>query len=248
MDTKKIVKFYDTMWSDNAAGKGVSATLRRRKITRFIKKYASASELRILDLGCGKGYLTEALARFGSVTGVDLAKETIERNKKRFPQLTFFCGDVTDPTLPQKLSKYDLIVSSEVIEHLKIINRKQFLSNVYALLRPQGLFILTTPDRDVFLRLKRPDEEAAVFLARLDKQPINNLLTKKEFKVLLKPHFDVLDVASVQPLVKFRPLDLLWKGLFFPLDYRLVSDFTNFIGLDGKYMVFVTRKKSPRIA
>jgi 2-polyprenyl-3-methyl-5-hydroxy-6-metoxy-1,4-benzoquinol methylase len=231
------------MWSDKTAGKGVSATLRRRQVISFVKKYTLGANLRILDLGCGKGYLSEALARFGSVTGVDLAEETIERNKERFPQLTFVHGDVTDPTLPQNLSRYDLIVSSEVIEHLGIMNREQFLGNAYALLRPQGLFILTTPNRDVFLRLKHPDEEESVFLDRLDEQPINNLMKKKELKALLKSHFDILDFASVQPLVKFRLLDLLWKGLFSPLDYRFVNEFTNFIGIDGKYMIFVVRRK-----
>lgn len=179
MDNKKIVRFYDNMWSDKAASKGVSATLRRRQVISFVKQYTLGVNLKILDLGCGQGYLSEALARFGSVTGVDLAEETIERNKERFPQLNFVCGDVTAPALPQTLSRYDLIISSEVIEHLNIMNREQFLGNVYALLRPQGLFILTTPNRDVFLRLKHSDEEESVFLARLDEQQINNLMTKE---------------------------------------------------------------------
>lgn len=161
----KNVAFYDKVWADDFYAKGLSPTLRRRQIIHFIQQYTSGSELMLLDLGCGKGYLAEALSRFGPVTGVDFAAETVQQNKQRFSHITFVCGDVVDPALPQLLAQYDVVVSSEVIEHIEIADRAQLLRNVDAVLRPGGLFIVTTPYRNSILRLKPPDESETAFLS-----------------------------------------------------------------------------------
>lgn len=236
-------EFYDKTWSDKKyAAEGVSQVLRRRKIMQFIEQYTSGVELTLLDLGCGKGFLTEAISKFGQATGVDFAAKTIEQNKQRSPHLGFVCGDVTDPLLPQRLIQYDVVVSSEVIEHIEIAKRTQFLQNVDAVLHPGGVFILTTPDKDVVLGRKLPNESEAEFFDRFDDQPINNIMSKKELLALLEPYFEFVGFASVQPLVNNRLLDLLWKGLFLFLDYKFVNTLTHVLGLKGQYMVVISRK------
>ena len=45
--------------------------------------------LRILDLGCGSGYFTHIMSKYGSVVGIDPEKEAINIAKKSYPDLTF---------------------------------------------------------------------------------------------------------------------------------------------------------------
>jgi len=239
----KDAEFYDKTWSDKKyATEGVSQVLRRRQIIQFIRKYTPGVELALLELGCGKGFLTEAISKFGQATGIDFAAKTIEQNKQRSPHLEFVWGDITDPLLPQHLIQYDVVVSSEVIEHIEIAKRAQFLQNVDALLRPGGVVILTTPNKDVILGRKLPHESEAEFFDRFDNQPIDNIMSQEELLALLEPYFEFVDFASVQPLVKIRWLDLFWKGLFWFLDYKFVNNLTNALGLKGQYMVVISRK------
>jgi SAM-dependent methyltransferase len=235
-------EFYDEMWSGDAHARGLSPTLRRRKIVRFIRKYTPGSGLTLLDLGCGKGYLAEALSRFGQVTGVDFASGTVEQNRRRSPHITFICEDVTSPTLPRRLAQYDVVVASEVLEHIKVADRSQFFQNVDAVLRPGGLFVLTTPYKNSILRLKSPDESETEFFSRFEGQPISDIVSKEDLIATLERYFEFVDFASVQPCIKNRWLDYLWKGLFWPLNYRLVNGLTRVLGMEGKYMVVVAQK------
>lgn len=243
MNQDRIVNFYDQRWSKPMAAKGVSAVLRRRQIISLVRKYTKASELQILDLGCGKGYLSEALSRFGNVTAVDYAKKTIESNQKRVPHIKFICADVTDSTLPKALGDYDLVVTSEVIEHIPLDKRSNFLNNVDGVLRRGALLIITTPYRESLLKLKPSGMTDDEFLAGIDDQPIDNIMRKHELLALLSPNFRFLEFSSVQPPVKYRALDLLWKAAFLPIGYRFVNQITQFLRIDGKYMVVACTKR-----
>ena len=110
---------------------------------RYLSNGASA-----LDLGAGSGALAERLQAAGfTVTAVDL--ENYFELETEFFQL-----DLNDPHFEQALpSKFDLITSVEVIEHLE--NPTAFLRSIQKLLKPEGVAILTTPNvENVAARLK----------------------------------------------------------------------------------------------
>lgn len=242
MDQEQIVRYYEHKWQKPLAARGVSAILRQRCIHHFIQKHKGKANLELLDLGCGKGYLAESLNRYGKVTAVDYAEKTIELNKRRAPSIEFFCADVADPDLPEHLDTYDVVVSSEVIEHLPVEGRAVFVKNLERLLRSDGLLVITTPYQETLLKLKPSGVSRKAFLTGLDDQPIDNIMTKQELLDVLQPEFSVLEFTSVQPLVKPRALDLLWKAIFLPINYRLVNRFSSSLGIDGKYMVVACKK------
>ena len=98
---------------------------------------------RILDAGCGNGYLAGKLADLGyEVIGIDIAEDGIAIAKERYPAQKFLVASVYDDLLPM-IGPVDLVVSSEVIEHLYY--PKSFLLNMYRVIRPNGWIILTTP-------------------------------------------------------------------------------------------------------
>jgi 2-polyprenyl-3-methyl-5-hydroxy-6-metoxy-1,4-benzoquinol methylase len=100
---------------------------------------------RVLDLGCGNGYLAGQLLQRGySVVGVDLSKTGIDICRRTYPHARFEVL-AADADVLQNLREnpFDLVISTETIEHL--YDPKSFLKGAYAALRPGGRFICSTP-------------------------------------------------------------------------------------------------------
>lgn len=99
----------------------------------------------LLEVGCGIGSLSHELAELGyNVTSIDMNKDFINYAKKKYSHLKnlkFQLNDITKKTFP---NKFNLIVSEEVIEHVK--DQKSFLKNIRASIDENGYLILTTPN------------------------------------------------------------------------------------------------------
>jgi len=130
---------------------------------------------KILDAGCGAGYGSHFLAARGakSVLALDLSPDAIGYARDNFSRhnLEFRVADVSCP-LDQS---FDTIVSFEVIEHLNEPDR--FLAAISAALEPDGVFVVSTPDRTAY----RPTDNPNPFHTR--EYDLN------EFRSLLQPHF-----------------------------------------------------------
>lgn len=105
-----------------------------------------------LDIGSGPGRLTELLSsKFNFVIGVDISQVAVRLAWRccRFKQKCNFV--VCDANhLPFKSNSLDIIVMSEVLEHLYSEQQLFALKEVRRLLQPSGQFILTTPNRLYF--------------------------------------------------------------------------------------------------
>ena len=74
----------------------------------------------ILDAGCGEGFTMDKILKSGlgkEIEGIEYSRDAIEYGKKLFPDLKFVQGTVYE--LPYKNSSFDLIVCTEVLEHLE---------------------------------------------------------------------------------------------------------------------------------
>lgn len=101
--------------------------------------------LRILDVGCGGGILCEPLARLGAeVTGIDPVQENITTAKAHAEgmglSITYLPCELE--TLPQDLPLFDIVVASEIIEH--VADHESFLEACIAHLKPEGGLFITT--------------------------------------------------------------------------------------------------------
>jgi len=110
-----------------------------------IEKLLPRGQHKILDAGCGNGYVANWLALKGhTVWGSDYSESGVELAQNNFPHLTFFQADlIAGPPKVVPMGGYDGIVSLEVIEHL--FDPEKFLENLWAAIRPGGFLILTTP-------------------------------------------------------------------------------------------------------
>ena len=105
---------------------------------------------RVLDAGCGTGYGTAVLAEHPGVevVGVDVSDEAVAYATANYgcDNCTFVAADLLEMPFAEGL--FDSVVSFEVIEHLTA--PKEFVKAVKEVLRPDGVFILSTPNRRMY--------------------------------------------------------------------------------------------------
>jgi ubiquinone/menaquinone biosynthesis C-methylase UbiE len=103
--------------------------------------------LEVLDVACGEGYGSALLARRAAqVTGADVAQAAVDHARVRYASvanLGFRQADCTQ--LPFPAASFDAVVSFETIEH--IAAQEPFLDEVRRVLRPDGLLILSCPNK-----------------------------------------------------------------------------------------------------
>ena len=106
---------------------------------------ADLSGLKMLDIGCGGGLLTEPLARLGAdVLGVDAARPAIEVARQHAEymrlQIKYECCAIEN--LPECHGKFDVITALEIIEHVD--NPDHFIASCLSRLNPGGLIFFST--------------------------------------------------------------------------------------------------------
>lgn len=105
---------------------------------------------KVLDVASGEGYGCNLMAEKASkVVGVDIDQNAIERAKKTYPRtnLEFISGSAAQIPLGQK---FDIITSFETIEHIPADLHHIFLQEVKRLLAPDGMLIISTPDKEFY--------------------------------------------------------------------------------------------------
>jgi len=104
----------------------------------------------VLDAGCGVGYGVAMLAEAGAsrVVGLDIAPEAVQDAISRTSSIgEFVVGDLE--RLPFTPCSFDVAVCFEVIEHVD--RRELALDELRRVLRPGGVLIMSSPNRNVYL-------------------------------------------------------------------------------------------------
>ena len=136
---------------------------------------------RILDVGCGNGwFLEQALKRGWEAHGTEYGKELVENGSAK--------GIVMKEGVlgPDSFNgaKFDIIVSSEVIEHIN--NPMPELTNMHKLLRPGGLLYITTPNFNSYVRYYLKADFTVIFypehLSYYTPRTLHTVLSKTGFK------------------------------------------------------------------
>jgi ubiquinone/menaquinone biosynthesis C-methylase UbiE len=113
----------------------------------FVRPYFAGRV--VLDAGCGLGYGTQFLAESGArwVLGIDISKKAIRYAAENYQRDNLAFGVMDCTRLGLKDESFDMICSIELIEHLAQVD--QYLVEVCRVLRPQGLYFMSTPNRKV---------------------------------------------------------------------------------------------------
>ncbi len=133
----EIKRFYE----DKSVKYGINAQ-RKAKILDLIPQDTKV----ILDIGCAGGELARAIRPRGEIKiyGADISQKSLDVAKDVLDGS--FCFNIEDDIWPSDLlgQKFDLIIASEVIEHLLL--PEEFLKKLKPLLNPGGKIIITTPN------------------------------------------------------------------------------------------------------
>jgi SAM-dependent methyltransferase len=162
-------------------------TIRRRDTVLGWVKQLGLNRPRILDLGCGTGWLTAQLAELGEAMGTDIADGSIQDARKRYPNASFEAGDFSNPDL--KLGTFDVVVSLDVLS--SVADQRAFIKRVRQVLRPGGYLILTVPNRFVFKRRSDVDPQGE---AQIRKWP-----SRGEVRQLLRDDFVIRTLTTLKP-------------------------------------------------
>lgn len=122
-DIKEIEKFdrVSQIWWDPKGEMGTLHTINPLR-TNFIMERLTTPDPRILDVGCGGGILSEALARAGArVTGLDLSEASIQVAKQHAQQqgleVDYRYESVQD-VAGQQAGTFDAVTCMEMLEHV----------------------------------------------------------------------------------------------------------------------------------
>jgi 2-polyprenyl-6-hydroxyphenyl methylase/3-demethylubiquinone-9 3-methyltransferase len=113
---------------------------------RIGRKFGSCAGIRVLDIGCGAGLLSEALAKAGcDVLGLDAAAETIEAARVHAAGQGMSLRYRTGAAEDLEGETFQVITALEVIEH--VADPASFIASLAALLEPGGLLFISTLNR-----------------------------------------------------------------------------------------------------
>ena len=162
---------------------------------RIINKYQKLGSLQeifkkklILDLGCGGGILSEALAKEGAnILAIDQSKKLINEAKKRVKseklKIDYQCQSIKN--LKQKRVKFDIILCMEVIEHVQ--DYRGFIKLAFECLKKDGIIIFSTINKSILSYF------TTIFLA----EKILKLVPSKthDWDMYVKPE-EIMEVAE----------------------------------------------------
>src|SRR4051794_11965485 len=181
--------------------------------------------LRLLDIGCGGGLLSEPMSRLGfEVVGVDASERNIGTARAHAQevgaQVDYRCA--TAEALLAAGETFDLILNMEVIEH--VADPGQFLRDCAAMLSPGGLMIVATLNRTL----------KAFALAKVGAEYVLRWLPAgtHDWNKFLKPE-ELRSFLADQPLAVDGPFGVV----FDPLSGRWSQSHD----ADVNYMMTVTR-------
>ena len=133
---------YDAQWEQlrDFIRFNPAARHRRRHIANEILKLPRP--VQVLDAGCGLGFTLahiQTLLPEAALSGLDFSAGAIAWASNRFPMIDWKCGDLTSMDF---LEEFDLVICTEVIEHVRDYER--VIENLCKAVRPGGHLILTT--------------------------------------------------------------------------------------------------------
>ena len=168
---------------------------------------------RALDVGCGAGLLCEPLARLGAqVTGVDAASESIAVARAHAEAMGLAIDYRSGELVALGLEQFDLVTCMEVLEH--VADQKAFVLGLARHLAPDGLLILSTPNRTLASRALLVGAAEAVGAVPRGTHDWNDFTTPEELESMLA--VAGLGVTGMRGIA-FSPL----KGLHISADMSL---------------------------
>jgi len=171
---------------------------------------------RLLEVGCGDGYLLAAAERRGfEVVGVEYSEHAAQRARAGLTRGQVLVGELAQVDLPSE--SFDVCILADVIEHVR--DPRSFLTTVRERLKPGGCLLIATPTTDSWsarLMRKRWMEFKTEHMSYFSRRTLESLLSQTGFQSsqfftgykmislhYVKAHFESYPVPLWTSLVRF---------------------------------------------
>ena len=117
-------------------------------IDKINHNFKTKSEVKILDVGCGGGFLSNALAKAGfQVTGLDASAESLKiaQVHDETKSVNYITGDAYK--LPFADQSFEVVTAMDFLEHVE--DPEKVIQEISRVLKPNGLFIFHTFNRNL---------------------------------------------------------------------------------------------------
>jgi len=190
---------------------------------------------RILEIGCGTGWMSEGLSSVGQVVGVDLSTAAIDTARRRCQEATFLQGDFFELDLEVP---FDVVVTADTIAHVR--DQQRFVDRVAELLVTGGLFVLMSQNAVACTR--------SSWVRPLEPGQLRHWPSASEFRAMLSRDFSIERITSAVPLRSdrgiFRVLNAprVWAALCRVLSTKRASALYESLRLGGELVVIAKRR------
>ena len=166
-------------------------------------------DLKILDIGCGGGLISEPMARLGGdITGIDASEKNIKvaqiHSKKNNLNIRYLNKS---PEELQEFEKFDVILNLEIVEHVEDLDL--YIKSCNKLLKKGGIMFTATLNRSISSYLKAI--VGAEYILRwlpIGTHDWNKFIKPEELeKILFKEKFTTLDLEGFE----FNTIFFKWK-------------------------------------
>ena len=181
----------------------------------------------LLDIGCGKSFFLEYMAKFYSTMGTDVSKYAVLESKKILDEVPLCVADATSLCFKREI--FDIVTAFDIIEHLN--NPKQMFDECNFILKLNGLLVLTTPNTNSVGLIIKQDEwfgyRDSTHVSLLSPSEWTVLLEESGFQVINiyydglwdSPYFTKVPIFLQHILFKYLSTILLSFGITFPQKY-----------------------------
>ncbi|MGA8941916.1 MAG: malonyl-ACP O-methyltransferase BioC [Thermoactinomyces sp.] len=183
------------------------AVVQKEMASRLLANLPAGGKIRrILEVGCGTGYLTGLLVshyQSAEIIAIDIAEKMIAKAREQIdsPRVRFMVGDAEEAENLRQIAPVDLIVSNATIQWLA--TPAQTLSDWHDLLKPGGWFIASTFGPHTFKELRKAFAAVESDYQLPPSQRTLSMKTKEDWhQILVKSGFHVQTLEEcLRPLV-----------------------------------------------
>lgn len=178
-------------------------------ISKEIKNNRYLENLKILDIGCGGGLISEPLSRLGGkVTGIDASEKNVKVAKLHAQKNNLKIRYLQNsPEKFEEYNSYDIILNLEIVEHVDDINL--YIKSCEKLLKKNGLMFTATINRTFTSYLKAIiGAEYVLRWLPIGTHEWSKFIKPEELENYLNENnFNTIDVKGLE----FNPLFRKWK-------------------------------------
>ena len=217
-DDKAGKDFWETSWKKIPFGKyqGIEKYLAiNKKLDLLFKQFLEKGNKKVLEIGCAKAKKLIYFAKEFDyeVYGVDYSEKGVKIAKENLRiagvEGTILCEDIFQTTFEKET--FDIVYSMGLIEHFE--NPSRIIDAHIKLLKKGGTLIISIPNFKeslYFTLLKILGKEKRLLethnLDIMDKKKLNELLQKRNIKILKLDYFGPIDLTMVFSDIKVKPI------------------------------------------